>query len=736
MTHWLFVIFAAAVVLINPSRAQLFSAVNAQTDGLSAVAETERARSAFAPERAGFAPGETTWFVFRQNLADGWHVYWRNPGDSGLPLEFAWELPEGYQTGEILYPPPERTPVGDYVNFGHHHDPVFLAPVTAPANAAPGDVVPVKVTATWLICEEICVPETAIFEMSVPVLSAPPFVSTERAYADDARATAPAPHVGASTLYVGGDAPVLVVEDWIEDARNAEGAFIFPDKEGFIAPAALQITASVGSDAAFQLTPAEEGASFLVLDALTGVVGAGVMGEVPSDYRTVSAAIIDEPAPTPVLKAISAAMSSSAVSESVNAVSGTASGFFLLALAAFFGGALLNVMPCVFPILFIKAAGFIEASGDERSRAGRHAAAYVGGVVATFLSLGAALLILRAGGAALGWGFHLQSPIVVALSAYVLFLVALNLAGVFELGSSLQNVGGGLAEKKGLAGAFFTGVLAVFVAAPCIGPLLSAPMGAAVFLPPALGMAMFALMALGLAAPYALLTTIPALARALPRPGPWMAIMKHALAFPVLGAAAYFVWVLAAQTGGPGLARGFFGLIVLAFAAWLFGLSQKGARGAFLPVLALAASVLALAPIGRLELIEDGADGSSVRGGYGGLEAIAWSDAAIAEHRALGEGVFVDFTAAWCVTCQFNKATILSRRSVAKLFDAHNVRLMAADWTRRDPKITEALQGFGASGVPLYVYYPPQGAPQVLSLPLTERGVAAAFASGAGDVGD
>ncbi|MEL7487944.1 MAG: thioredoxin family protein, partial [Pseudomonadota bacterium] len=312
-------------------------------------------------------------------------------------------------------------------------------------------------------------------------------------------------------------------------------------------------------------------------------------------------------------------------------------------------------------------------------------------------------------------------PIVVSLSAYVLFLVGLNLAGVFEVGESLQGAGGGLANTGGDWGAFFTGVLAVAVAAPCIGPLLTAPIGAAAFLPPVFGMMIFVLMGLGLAAPYLALSFSPALGRYLPKPGAWMTVFKQALAFPVFAAAAYFLWVLAQQAGPTGLARALAGAVLLAMAAWLFQLSKgDGGRAMAVRIGAALAAVFAIAPIVQLKPAEAAA---SEDGRHGAIASIAFDPAMIPAYRSEGRGVFVDFTAAWCVTCQFNKLTIFSKPSLAAEFAERDVVLMVADWTRRDPEITKALEEFGANGVPLYVYYPPQGAPKVLALPISEKSV-------------
>ena len=308
----------------------------------------------------------------------------------------------------------------------------------------------------------------------------------------------------------------------------------------------------------------------------------------------------------------------------------------------------------------------------------------------------------------------------------MLFLVGLNLAGVFHAGESLAGAGGGLADKGGRTGAFFTGFLAVVVAAPCLGPLLTAPMGAVMLQPPAIGLSILAVMALGLAAPYLVLSFAPGLGRLLPRPGAWMNVMKQAMAFPVFGAAAYFLWVFAQQTGGGGLALALSGAVLLAFAAWLFELSKKsgGLRLTVVRIGAALAVLIALAPLTRLGPVETRVAAEAGVMTHGAFTAEAFSAEKLASYRAEGRPVFVDFTAAWCVTCQFNKATVFSSKALAEEFEAAGVVFMVADWTLRDPKITKALETFNASGVPLYAFYGANGAaPKVLPLPLTQDGV-------------
>ena len=689
---------------ITVTIAVLFGLLSSAVAETSATVKTERATSTISSERTGFAPGAATWFVFEQELLDGWHVYWKNPGDSGLPLEISWTLPDGFSAGEIVYPTPERIDIGPLANFGHHGEPVFLVPVTVSEDVPLGQAT-LGINATWLICEEICVPENGAFELTLPVAaSADNFaLGTEKII--PALEAAPKTLVGEASFVATPEALVLKVE---APDNFGDEIFFFPEMEGLIEPSAKQDVDVKGGNILISMKPgfAYEPAT---LETVKGVIATA--GKMPIGYYL--SATRDESLVVP-----EATSESAKASISTNNSQGLP--LPLLLLAAFFGGVLLNIMPCVFPIIFIKAASLMKSvQSGEAGVVRRDGILYTAGVVATFVLIGGALLAFRASGEQLGWGFHLQSPIVVALSAYVLFLVGLNLAGVFEIGESLQGAGAGLADKGGATGAFFTGALAVVVAAPCIGPLLSAPMGAAVLLPPLWGMLIFILMALGLAAPYLLLCFVPSLGRLLPKPGPWMKVFKQLLSFPVFAAASYFLWVLAQQTGD-GLAKALFGAILLAMAAWLFGLSKgDGMKAIAARVVAGLAFVAAILPVTNLQTVTASA---SVGDKHGALGNVMTYDATELERlRAEGKPVFVDFTAAWCVTCQFNKLTIFSQSSVADAFAAESVAVMVADWTSRDPEITKALEAFGANGVPLYVYYPPNEAATVLSLPLTER---------------
>ncbi|MEM6536539.1 MAG: protein-disulfide reductase DsbD domain-containing protein [Pseudomonadota bacterium] len=687
---------------------------------LTDTVETDHTVTHLEAVADGIAPGQSVDLVLRQELEEGWHVYWRNPGDSGLPLETRWSVPDGFEVSDTEYPAPERIQIGPFVNYGHHGEPSFVASVTAPTDAAPGDIIPLELDATWLICEETCVPEDASFSLALPISETPTTNTRVALAAAVTRDQAAEPWAGSADFFKTDQGPFLVFQNSADvDAPDGQEVYFFSDAEAVIEPSAPQsVFDTTDGRRALRLVG---GSIYQIEDVqrLSGRLAIGG-GDARVDYQ-VSAELTDAPFPGVVAQAAS---NSSAPGSASNTTSTT--NFLALLAFAFVGGIILNAMPCVFPIIFVKAASLVnDAATGNATAMRRHGLIYGAGVVATFLALGGALLVLRAGGEQLGWGFHLQSPPMVAISAALLFLVGLNLAGVFEVGGSLQNVGSGLASKGGDAGAFFTGALAVFVAAPCVGPFLSAPLGAAAFLPPAAGVAIFLAIALGLAAPYVAISFSPAIAKRLPKPGGWMTIFKQALSFPVFAAAAFFVWVLAQQVAEEGLALALLGLLLFAVAAWLFGLSQKSG-GSRLQLAAALTAILAVAPLTQLSVKEDVA--IAAKGGYGQLTPVAFDQGAIPTARQKG-GVFVDFTAAWCVTCQFNKRTILSTKDVQSLFVDNNVTLMAADWTRRDPVVTKALEAFGANGVPLYVFYPPVGDPIVLPLPLRKRDIENAVAA-------
>lgn len=686
----------------------LFGLAHAQ---MPPAVKTEHASSHFVSERTSVRPGATVTLALLQELDPHWHVYWENPGDSGLPLTLDFTAPDGVTFGQIQYPTPQRIDVGPLVNFGHEGQPGFLVDLTAPATARVGDVLRIAVAARWLICSDICVPEDANFTIDVPVTAEDGAPGPAAARIADARAAQPQPAPFTASWYPGADGPVLVLDLAAMPASASAQLAFFPSVPALIEPAAPVQTARRGTTHALGFVPSYE-YNPETLERLDGVVvitddmgRAGfriVAGRTAPDDFSFAAAGPGPAAPD---------TRADATDRTIPTVEGGLGGILLLAVL---GGLVLNIMPCVFPVVVLKALSFAGAASHSRATLRLNGLTYLAGVLTMFAGLGLALFAIRAGGAELGWGFHLQSPRVIAGFALLLFVLGLNLAGVFELGTSVQGVGQGLTERGGASGSFFTGLLAVAVAAPCVGPFLGGALGAALSRSAIDGMLIFLAVGVGLALPYVLFSFVPGLARLLPRPGAWMEGLRRLLAFGMFGSAAWLLWVLSVQAGSPGVLALGIAMVVIAFAAWIWGASQRRASGGWaLRLLAAGALAVAIFPLIGLRSTADAAPASNTASGP---RHEVWSPDAVAAARAAGEAVFVEFTAAWCVSCQVNKRTVLDRPEVAAAFLDSATRYFVADWTSRDDRITAALADAGRAGVPLYLYYA-QGAQSPVVLP-------------------
>ncbi len=679
----------------------LFGALAALALAHGAAAEpvrTDNVEAELHSARAAVAPGETFTVVFRQNIRQGWHTYWRNPGDSGEPTEIVWRAPAGVTAGPLQYPAPERIPFDILVNYGYSNEVLFPVEVTAPANARPGDTLTLPAHATWLVCSDICIPEEAALTLTVPVAAQG---------ADDptwgpriARAVAELPRAaeieGRVTAITGGARFTFAGEALAGGSARVRDPHFFPYRGDAIEHAAPE-NASLGP-AGVALMAKPGAAQDLGETELEGVLTV----EERADGAWVRRAYEVRATPGPALPGAGgeAAAQGGAASDVT---------LPLALLLAFAGGLLLNIMPCLFPVLSIMALSLASHGGDVRE-ARRSGLFFLAGVMATFLALAGVLVALKAGGEAIGWGFQLQSPVIVAALALLFFAIGLNLLGAFEIGGSLQNVGGGLASQRGAAGAFFTGALAVIAATPCTAPFMASATGYAATQGAATTLLVFAALGFGFALPFTALSFLPQLQKLLPKPGDWMTRAKIVLAFPMFAAAVWLAWVLTAQAGANGL-------LVLLAAATALGFFVTVGRWGVGWRIAGALVVLAVAVIGWRPLAAPAQATTTAAE----IEATAWSPTRVTELVNQGHGVFVNFTAAWCVTCQVNKITALNSTRIARAFEDNDIVYLEADWTNRDEQIASALAEHGRDGVPLYLYYAPGSAqPVVLPQVLTE----------------
>ncbi len=681
---------------------------------LAGPKRTSRIEAELVAMSAWAAPGSTAIVAVRQVIQPGWHTYWRNPGDSGGPTTLNWTLPAGVSAGGIVWPLPERQRLADLMNYGYSGEVLLPVPIEVPADAVPGTTIPLVARALFLVCsDEMCVPDELTLRLDLPVRAgAAPLDDRFGAAIQTVVETAPRPAGITARVTVVGQTLRLTATGGPLAGADFGRAWFFPDEGGLIDHPAPQ--------------PGERGPDGVTLNLAIGgqVRATGLTGPISGVLATDAGAWEVVATPGPALPGAGGGRALD-LSEGDGTEGGTGwSTFSQAALFALIGGLILNLMPCVFPILAMKAASLAGSAHDPRE-ARRDGLAFTAGVLTTFLLLAGALLILRAGGQAIGWGFQLQSPGVIAALSLLMLAVGLNLSGVFHVGASLQGTGSGpLSRLPGGVGAFFTGVLAVVVAAPCTAPFMAFALGAALLMPAPMALVVFLMLGLGLALPYLAISLSPGLLRRFPRPGPWMERLKGLLAFPMYGAALWLIWVFSRQTGAEGLALLFAAALTLGLAMWLWGQAQNqramGQRGL---VNAVAGGLALLATLGlgfsaaSAPRLLPGATSVSTTA----LPSQPWSAEAVVAAQALGRPVLVNFTADWCVTCKINERTSLGSARVAEAMVAANAVYLVGDWTSRDDAITRELERHGRSGVPLYlVFQPGQSEPEILPQLLTE----------------
>jgi thiol:disulfide interchange protein DsbD len=625
----------------------------------------------------------------------------------------AWTLPQGFVASDIRWPHPERIPYGELANYGYSERVLLPVDITVPAGLQPGTTVTLRVEANWLTCKDICVPESGTLELTLPVVDGEPSVNASwQADFTRARAAEPVKNAAINARFDVRDGAVTLFFVPAADLKIApEGMQFFPYTKGQIKASAVQKPEAVEGGIAIRVPPGwrlRDPDQLKNTAALDGVLV--VPGTAGADARAYELSVARGPVPAATV--IPAAASTS---------------FFEAILFAVLGGLILNLMPCVFPILSMKALSLVNSSHQERPWV--DGLVYLAGVMLTFAALAGALLWLRAIGEDVGWGFQLQSPLSVAILAYILAAVGFSLSGLFILGTSLQGAGQGLASHSGLVGTFFTGVLAVVVAAPCTAPFMGAAMSFAFTQGPAVTMAVFLALGFGLALPWVVFSMVPALVRLLPRPGEWMERFKQFLAFPMYGAAAWLVWVVSQQVSPEGLFRVMIGLVCLGLAAWAFGNLQRRASvlGLVLFTAGLGAAIALVAtpfdPARPAQASEEGASSHAFSEPY--------SAARLAALRAEGKPVFVNLTAAWCVSCLYNERVALSTENVRNAFRDTGTVYLVGDWTNRNAEISALLKQHARDGVPLYLHFPAgSGDPNILPQLLTESIVIITLRSG------
>ena len=697
------------------------------TAAAAAAGKTPQVEAELVAERTALIPGTATTVALRLKMAEGWHTYWRNPGDSGLPTTIAWALPPGVTAEPIAWPAPRALPVGPLVNYGYEGEVLLLTELLVGGDAPLGTMLTLNARADWLVCKETCIPDGADLTLTLPVSDrADPYPQWGGAIAAT-RAALPAPAPGWQFSAHAEGQKIVLSATSPAGAADPGPLHFFPYEEGRIeASGAQALSRDVSGNLTLRLLVAHQLAPEFT--RLAGVItasnGFGVGGALKA--ATIDAPItgiviagakpVAEPQP-----ALNLGLST-AVDESIS--------LSLAIVFAFVGGLLLNLMPCVFPVLSLKALALAAPGHENRRQIQFQGLAFAAGVIVTFVSLALLLLALRAAGEHLGWGFQLQSPGVVTALAILFFVLALNLSGAFEFASLAPSSAAGWTARNPYADAVLSGILAVIIASPCTAPFMGAAMGFALAQPSAVTICVFVALGVGMSLPYVLLSWFPAWRRALPKPGLWMERLKQLLAFPLYATVAWLVWVLGAQVDNDAVVRLLVALVFLAFVLWSWRIFRVSRVRAWSIV---SVAGLVLAAVVAWPLFGGARDGavSSTASTQVNTESEwqTYTPQRLTELAQMGKPVFVDFTAAWCVTCQVNKRLVLNDGAVRSAFARRGVELVRADWTRRDPTIARALAELGRHGVPVYVLYRPGKEPIILPEVLQRQTVLDAIAT-------
>ncbi len=667
-------------------------------------------------ETTSIKPGQPFWAGLRMKMDEHWHTYWRNPGDSGLPTEIHWVLPEGFQAGQIHWPYPQKIVLDMLASYGYEGETLLLVEITPPADMETGGSADIGAFASWLVCADICLPGESGYRVTLPVTDDTPWVAEKwTGLFTQARENLPVSIPEWMIEAVISDSTVVLhatTPEWFRG--DLADVTFYPYNEelvDYVSPQKLEMTGP-----GYLLTMRRSDFYSDRPEQITGVLvsGDGWRGAGSERALAVTAVYADN---------LPAATAAAAV---IVGSSDMVSGLWQALIFALIGGLILNLMPCVLPVLSIKVLGFIHQAGEDTRKVRQHGLVFTAGVLLSFLALASVLIALRAGGEQLGWGFQLQSPTFLVILSVIIFMFGLSLFGVFDIGTSLVGLGGRADSGSGLGGSFLSGVLATVVATPCTAPFMGVALGYALTQSAVESLAIFGFLGLGMALPYLTLSSVPSLLRYVPRPGAWMESFKQFMGFLMMATVVWLVWVLNLQTDPNLVALVMVLLVMVGMGSWILGRWGGIASGIRSRVTAQAAAVVIIIGSMAAVLSQVPAPAKAERTATptinsAGLEWEPFSRQLVEDLRASGKTVFVDFTAAWCLSCQVNKRVALNDSRVVEQFETLGVVPVQADWTSRDPEITRALAEFGRNSVPLYVLYAggPDAEPEILPELLT-----------------
>ncbi|TVP99108.1 MAG: thiol:disulfide interchange protein [Balneolaceae bacterium] len=656
--------------------------------------QTDNAVVELISEQITIQPGQPFWIGIKMDIRENWYVYYRNPGDSGMPMMVEWLHEEDVNIGEIQWPTPKWMDVsGGLTSYGYKEQILYIMEAIAPAHLSPGEEYTLLAEADWLICEDVCIPEYADLELTLLVTDGDVEYNEEwlPLFAETRENLPVTLDYWEATAEFEGNTATLTLTNKAFDIPGYSEIRYFAKKEGEIENGAPQPFSVDGNTITMQLHKSTYKSGDI--DRLWGLI---YSPEGWDDSGNIRSMVVDV-----------SLGDASIITGNISSMPVFSAGFLLILAFAFIGGLILNLMPCVFPILSIKVMNFMQMAGHQPRMVKLHGLVFGLGVLLTFLALAGLLLALRAGGQELGWGFQLQTPAFIAFMTFLMFGLGLSLMGVFEIGNSLINVAGKANTGSGMRGSFFSGILATVLATPCTAPFMGTALGVAITLPAATALLIFAFLGFGMAAPYVLLSSFPVLMKYMPKPGAWMETFKQILAFPLFATAIWLIWVFGQQTGVNGLTRLLIGLLLLSMGIWILyrwkaieiSTGTRIVSRGFVTLFILAGFMFSAAS--QPVTIQNEA-GISVS--YG-IEWQDFSNDLVNQHRADGKNVFIDFTADWCITCKANERVVFSSNRVKDRFEELGFEMVKADWTNRNPEITQALASFGRNGVPLYVIY-------------------------------